>query len=68
LVEHLLCKQGVVGSNPVASIALRGVVTRRLGGQSPRWGVLHVRPVLAGASRITAWRGARWVLSCGMFF
>ena len=38
LVEHLLCKQGVVGSNPVASIALRGVVMRRLGGQSLLWG------------------------------
>ena len=29
LVEHLLCKQGVTGSNPVISIAIHRVACRR---------------------------------------
>ncbi len=49
LGEHLLCKQGVIGSNPFTSIQCRfAVLSDRFGGRDECETVVSVRPGYGG--------------------
>ncbi len=63
LVEHLLCKQGVTGSNPVASMSAQvGLATELRSSPDPPWDRAELR-----ASKAAAWR-APWGWLGGLFF
>ena len=52
MVEHLLCKQGVIGSNPIVSITGVGLQTSGIGLDCLRFGVWCLRFVLWASSSV----------------